>query len=225
MAEATADMTAATTTAVSGAASPCPEGLSRRAISSSEPFRKKTSRPSTRAGTSSRARTSRGHTSADRRPKTPAPAAAVTAIRVALSPLSDWSRKSGSAPARTSMVSVDTAHTVMLRPAALARRRQRPLSTPSPPHVPARPVRAARSHPVTTAGDPQKSPQAARSPSGGFPGCPFAGTHRGWEINGRRSPPSASTDGGGPWPSSGRRTTVRRCPRSRRGHRGARTRR
>lgn len=72
VAEATADITAATTTAVSGAASLCPEGLMRRASSSSDPFRKKTSRPSISAGTSSRARTSSGHTSDDSRPKTPA---------------------------------------------------------------------------------------------------------------------------------------------------------
>lgn len=116
MAEATADITAATTTAVSGAASPRSAGLRRSAISSSPPLRKKTSSPSTSAGTSSSSRTRSGHTSADSRPKAPAPNAAVTAIRVALSPSTDWIRKSGRMPASTSIVRVDTAHTVTLRP-------------------------------------------------------------------------------------------------------------
>lgn len=57
-----------------------------------------------------------GQTSADSRPKAPAPTAAVMAMSVALSPSGDWSRKSGRIPASTSMVSVDTAHTVTLRP-------------------------------------------------------------------------------------------------------------
>ncbi len=88
----------------------------RRASSSREPLRKKTSRPRTRAGTSSSSRTRSGHTTAESTPKAPAPHAAVTAICVALSPSADWSRKSGRRPARTSMVTVETAHTVTLRP-------------------------------------------------------------------------------------------------------------
>lgn len=207
VAEATADITAATTTAVSGATSLCPEGLIRRAISSRDPLRKKTSNPSTRAGTSSNALTSRGHTSDDSRPKTPAAAAAVTAICVALSPLSDCNWKSGSTPARTSIVTVETAHTAMLRHTPLRIRRQRPPPTPSPPHVPARPVREACSHPVTTGG------RGRESPVGGV------------RLSGRRTRPSAWTDGGGPGPSSGRRTTVPRSRPSRPVRRGARTRR
>ncbi|EYT82971.1 hypothetical protein CF54_10195 [Streptomyces sp. Tu 6176] len=117
VAEATADITAATMTAVSGAACGCPEGLTRRASSSSEPLRKNTSSPRTSAGTSSSSRTSSGQTTAERTPKAPAPRAAVTAMVVALSPSADWSRKSGRIPASTSMVTVETAHTVMLRPA------------------------------------------------------------------------------------------------------------
>src|SRR5690242_1379879 len=133
----------------------------RRAMSSKDPFRKKTSRPRTRAGTRSSARTSRGHTSEESRPKTAAPTPAVTAIRVALSPLLDSSWKSGSTPARTSMVTVDTAHTAMLRHTPLRSRRQRPPPTPCPPHVPARPVCEACSHPVTTVERPPVSPSAA----------------------------------------------------------------
>ncbi|MGX1240773.1 hypothetical protein RKD46_001877 [Streptomyces pseudovenezuelae] len=116
MAEATADITAATTTAVSGAASPRSAGFSRSASSSSAPLRKKTRSPRTRVGTSRKSRTSSGHTTADSTPKAPAPNAAVTAIRVALSPLGDWSRKSGRMPASTSIVRVETTHTVTLRP-------------------------------------------------------------------------------------------------------------
>lgn len=116
MAEATADITAATTTAVSGAAEPRSTGLTRSATHSRAPLRKNTSRPRTRAGTSSSSRTRSGQTSADSRPKAPAPSAAVTAMSVALLPSADRSRKSGRMPARTSMVSVETAHTVTLRP-------------------------------------------------------------------------------------------------------------
>ncbi len=88
----------------------------RRAISSSDPLSTNTRRPRTSAGTSSSSRTSNGQTRADSRPKAPAPNAAVTAIRVALSPSADWSWKSGRIPASTSMVTVETAHTATLRP-------------------------------------------------------------------------------------------------------------
>ncbi len=37
-------------------------------------------------------------------------------MSVALSPFAERSRKSGRIPARTSMVTVETAHTAMLRP-------------------------------------------------------------------------------------------------------------
>ncbi|CAM5733599.1 hypothetical protein SHIRM173S_05869 [Streptomyces hirsutus] len=116
MAEATADITAATTIAVSQAAVPRSTGVIRSATSRSAPLRKNTSRPRTSAGTSSSRRTSSGHTSADSRPKAPAPNAAVTAMSVALSPSAERSRKSGRMPASTSMVRVATAHTVTLRP-------------------------------------------------------------------------------------------------------------
>ncbi len=141
MADEAADITAATTTAVSGPTVPLPTGARSRAISSSEALRKKTRRPSTKAGTSSRARTSRGQTSALSSPNAPAPAAAVIAIRVALSPSADWSRKSGRTAARTTMVTVPTAQTTSTRNRPMPTVRHRGTCTPLSPHV-RRPHRA-----------------------------------------------------------------------------------
>lgn len=86
----------------------------------------------------SRARTRTGQTRADRRPKAPAPQAAVKAVLVTVSPSSDWSWKSGRAPASTSMVRVDTAQTAVTRIRALPAVRHFP--SPTPVHlVPLRP--------------------------------------------------------------------------------------
>lgn len=155
-----ADITAAITTAVAGAMSPCQSGVKRKASSSSEPLRKNTSRPSTSAGTSSTARTSTGQTSALSRPKAPAAAAAVTAMRVGLSPPGDWMRKSGRIPASTAIVAVTTAHTTSTRtiaPPAARHRRSTPTLSSSP-HVCARP----RASPNTNTPRLSQSPWAPR---------------------------------------------------------------
>ncbi len=131
VAEATADITAATTTAVSGAASPRPSGMRRSAISSSEPLRKKTRAPRTSAGTMSRARTRTGQTSAESRPNAPAPQAAVKAVLVMVSPSSDWSRKSGRMPASASRVRADAAQTAITRIKVAPALRHFPSATPS----------------------------------------------------------------------------------------------
>jgi hypothetical protein len=116
VADEVADIAAAMSTAVAGVTSPRHSGAMRSAISSSEPFRKNTRPPRTRAGTRSSARTSTGHTSALSSPNAPAPTAAVTAIRVGLSPLADWILKSGRIPASTAIVAVAAAHTASTRP-------------------------------------------------------------------------------------------------------------
>lgn len=116
VADEAADITAAITTAVAGATSPRPSGVKRSASSSSEPLRKNTSAPSTRAGTSSSARTSSGHTSALSTPKAPAPIAEVTAIWVGLSPPGASIRKSGSSQASSARVALATIHTASTRP-------------------------------------------------------------------------------------------------------------
>lgn len=160
VADEAADITAAITTAVAGAMSPCQSGVKRSASSSSEPLRKNTSRPSTSAGTSSTARTSTGQTSALSRPKAPAAAAAVTAMRVGLSPVGDWMRKSGRIPASTAIVAVDTAHTTSTRtiaPPAARHRRSTPtlssrLLTPAA-------VRQVRPRPMSVHGPEHEYPQ------------------------------------------------------------------
>ena len=135
-----------------------PVGMSRSAIRSSEPFRKNTRRPSTSAGTSRNARTTRGHTSALSRPKAPAPQAAVSATRVMLSPLSEVSLKSGRMPASSIMVSVETTHTTITRSRALPVVRHRPTSA-CPSLCP------FLAHPVTGADAARRS---GRAGSGGW---------------------------------------------------------
>lgn len=148
-----ADITAATTTAVSGSTEPRPSGIKLMAISSIEPFSTKTSSPSTSAGSNSIARTSNGHTSALSRPNAPAPLAAVIAIRVALSPVPDFSRKSGRTPASASMVSVDTAHTAVTRSTAPPTVFHRGFCTPGPRFT-SRPAPRARTEPQRCTAEP-----------------------------------------------------------------------
>src|SRR5690606_13657881 len=166
-----ADITAATTTAVSGAAEPRSTGLRRRASHSSPPLRKNTSRPRTSAGTSSSSRTSRGHTSADSRPKAPAPSAAVTAMSVALPPSAERSRKSGRRPASSSMVRVETTHTATLRPICLATRRHR--TPPTPRHTsrprPSSPTGPRNRYPPCHNGRKGRFVPARGGPGGGGP--------------------------------------------------------
>lgn len=197
MAEATADITAATTTAVSGAASPRPSGIRRRAISSSEPLRKKTSAPRTSAGTMSRDRTRTGHTRAESRPNAPAPQAAVNAVLVMVSPSSDWSWKSGRAPTSTSMVRVETAQTAITRIRALPAVRHFPSPTPvhptpSPFPGPVRPGPALQlftaSLPVSGFGDRPKGRREATGAHRLVPAAhPVAGHAAGTRRRGDRT--------------------------------------
>ncbi|AKA09016.1 hypothetical protein SAZ_33655 [Streptomyces noursei ZPM] len=137
-----ADITAATITAVSGVLRPRPAVITSSATSSSEPLRKNTNNPSTSAGTNSSARTSSGHTRALSRPNAPAPSAAVSAVRVRLSPPAAWSRKSGSTAARASRVRLETPQTASTLRRAPPRAFHRAVRTPSrppysgPPHRP-----------------------------------------------------------------------------------------
>lgn len=89
----------------------------------------------------------------------------------------------------------------------------------APPHSAEKPPPTPSAHALPTS---RPGPPGVR---GLLPPCHNGRAASGVPLSGRRSPRSASTGGGGPGPSSGRRTTVPRTRPSRSVRRGGRTRR